>query len=297
MSKEKVTIVTHSSKFHTDDIFAVATLLLVLEKDYEVNVVRSRDKEVIEKGDYVVDVGGIYDLNKKRFDHHQIGGAGERENGIPYASFGLVWKHYGEKVCGNNKVAVKIDEVLVQSIDAGDNGVELLDLRFKGVRPHTIIMYFESFNPTWKNGGAERINEFMKSVNLAKDYIKRQIVLILDLIEAGEIVRRIYNSSEDKRLIILDKFYPFNEALKGEEVLFSVYPQEDGRWVLKAVKEDDDSFIYKKVFPKEWAGKTGKELEEATGVLGAVSCHNNLWIATAQTKEAILKMAEIALNS
>ena len=292
----KIKIVTHNSKFHTDDIFAVATLMIVLGED-NVEVVRSRDAEVVKSGDYVVDVGGEYNFDTKRFDHHQIGGAGVRENGIPYASFGLVWKHFGEQVCGNKKVSTKIDEVLVQPVDAGDNGVELSDLRFKGVRPHTIVMYFESFNPTWKNSTLERMNEFMNSVNLAREYIKRQIVLMSDLMDANEIVREIYKSSEDKRLIVMDKFYPFNEALKGEEVLFSVFPQEDGRWVLKAIKEDDESFIYKKQFPKDWAGKTGLQLEEATGVTGAIACHNDLWIATAKTKEAILKMAEIALNS
>ena len=297
MSKEKITIVTHSGKFHTDDIFAVATLLLVFKDKYDITVIRSRDSEVIKTGNYVVDVGGVYDFSYRKFDHHQIGGAGTRENGIPYASFGLVWKHFGEKLCDNNEVYKKIDEILVQPIDAGDNGVELVDLRFKELRPHTIIMYFESFNPTWKNSSLERLSEFMESVDLAKDYIRRIILMRSDLLESNNIVRKLYTTTNDKRLVVLDKYYPFNDALKGEPVLFSVYPQEDGRWVLKSIKEDDESFIYKKLMPKEWAGKTSVDLESITGVKGAISCHNHLWIATAQTKEAILKMAEIALNS
>lgn len=36
----------------------------------------------------VVDIGGVYDLETNHFDHHQIGGAGKRENGIPYAAIG-----------------------------------------------------------------------------------------------------------------------------------------------------------------------------------------------------------------
>ena len=65
---EKITIVTHSSSFHTDDVFAVATLLLVLGDGVDVSVVRSRDMDIIKKGDYVVDVGGIYDPKINRFD-------------------------------------------------------------------------------------------------------------------------------------------------------------------------------------------------------------------------------------
>jgi uncharacterized UPF0160 family protein len=119
----KTKIVTHSSKFHTDDIFAVATLILVLGEE-NIEVVRSRDPEVIKTGDYVVDVGGEYNLDTKRFDHHQKGGAGQRENGIPYASFGLVWKHFGTQVSGSEEVMKRIDQQLVQPVDAGDNGGE-----------------------------------------------------------------------------------------------------------------------------------------------------------------------------
>ena len=43
----------------------------------------------MDSADIVIDVGGQYDPDAGRFDHHQRGGAGERENGIPYSSFGL----------------------------------------------------------------------------------------------------------------------------------------------------------------------------------------------------------------
>ncbi len=114
MDKNKVTIVTHSSKFHPDDVFGVATLLLVMEKENtKVTVVRSRDADIVAHADYAVDVGGEYDSVRGRFDHHQIGGAGKRDNGIPYASFGLVWKTYGEILCGSKEIADKVDEKLV----------------------------------------------------------------------------------------------------------------------------------------------------------------------------------------
>ncbi len=58
--KNKITIVTHSSKFHADDVFAVATLMLLLEKDHEITVVRSRDPDVAFHADYVVDTGFVY---------------------------------------------------------------------------------------------------------------------------------------------------------------------------------------------------------------------------------------------
>ena len=55
----KIKIITHNAGFHTDDVFAVATLQLLLGDKTE--VIRTRDEEIIQSGDYVVDVGGIYD--------------------------------------------------------------------------------------------------------------------------------------------------------------------------------------------------------------------------------------------
>src|SRR3989338_5197622 len=100
------TIITHDGKFHADDVFAVATLLLILRRESpSVSIVRSRDSALVARADFVIDVGGQYNEEKNRFDHHQIGGAGERKNGIPFAAFGLVWKKFGEALAGSLAVA------------------------------------------------------------------------------------------------------------------------------------------------------------------------------------------------
>ena len=131
---KKITIVTHNGNFHADDIFAVATLTLVFGEE-NVSVIRTRDPNIIQGADYVVDVGGIYDESKNRFDHHQKGRAGERDNTIPYASFGLVWKKYGEELSGSLEVAEKIDQILVQWIDAQDNGFQITETKISGIYP------------------------------------------------------------------------------------------------------------------------------------------------------------------
>ena len=94
-------LVTHGGSFHTDDVFACATLQLYLEKqDIKYEIFRTKDKSIIEGGDIVFDVGGKYD-GEKYFDHHQKETAGKRDNGILYASFGLIWKHYGPELVGS----------------------------------------------------------------------------------------------------------------------------------------------------------------------------------------------------
>ena len=47
----------------------------------------------------MIDLGGEYDPDAGRLDHHQRSGAGERGNGIPYSSVGLIWQKYGLEIC------------------------------------------------------------------------------------------------------------------------------------------------------------------------------------------------------
>ena len=143
MENIKKKLITHNGSFHADDLFACATLILVMEienMDYE--IVRTRDMESIKNADYVFDVGGIYDADTNRYDHHQRGGAGARINGIPYSSFGLIWKHFGLKLCGGNMDAWQIiDEGIASPIDAGDNGIDIGELKFNDVK-YKSIFYF-----------------------------------------------------------------------------------------------------------------------------------------------------------
>ncbi len=297
--RKKVTIVTHSSKFHTDDVFAVATLLLVLEKDCDVTVVRSRDKEIIEKADYVVDVGEVYDPEHNRFDHHQEGRAGVRENGIPYASFGLVWKKYGVELCKNNEVASQIDELLVQPVDAHDNGVSLYkEIVFAGIHPYDTQNIRRAFLPSWKEKLIDIDQIFMRVARSAQVLLDREIIRHCDSQEARDIVRKIYEESEDKRLIVFDDYYgAAHHIIEFAEPLFIVFPSNENTWIIETVQDDPESYSDRKSLPQSWAGKSGEELEKVTGVPGSIFCHNNRFLAVAKTKEAILALAEIALNS
>ena len=65
-------LITHNGSFHTDDLFACAILSIVLEDSgQKFEIIRTRDEDIVKNGDYVFDVGGIYDVENNRFDHHQ----------------------------------------------------------------------------------------------------------------------------------------------------------------------------------------------------------------------------------
>jgi len=173
MSKKK--IVTHNAGFHVDDIFGVATLLLLLGEE-NCEVVRSRVPDVIESGDYVLDVGTVYDPTKNRFDHHQDGGAGERSNGIPYASFGLIWKKFGEKLSGSEAVANAIDELLVQPVDGFDNGLDIVKQGVPGLQPYLLQNVVWAFEPAWEEKGRTHDEGFSEMVIFAKRILEREII-------------------------------------------------------------------------------------------------------------------------
>ncbi len=61
---------THNGAFHCDEVLA-CYLLRQLAEYKETEIVRTRDPTVLDNCDIVVDVGGIYDHSKHKYDHHQ----------------------------------------------------------------------------------------------------------------------------------------------------------------------------------------------------------------------------------
>jgi len=298
-----VRIITHSGTFHADDVMAVATVLLMLEKsndpswrDAQREIIRTRDPEIINTGTIVVDVGGIYDDATYRFDHHQQETAGQRDNGIPYASFGLVWKKWGATLCESQEAADLVERKVVTPIDAVDNGVQLYKSAFENIEPYTLSRVLMSFVPTWQESTLDYDAAFAKAVAVAQEILTREIAFARSVVVAREKVEARYAQSEDKQLIILDEYFPWQEVLVSHpEPLVVVYPSED-RWHARMIPDAIGSFGLRKKFPESWAGKRDKELADVSGVRDAVFCHNKLFLAVAQSKEGALALAKKALE-
>ena len=288
-----LTIATHSGKFHADDVFAVAALLLIFPDGV---AVRTRDEQTIAASDIVVDVGGIYDETRNRLDHHQIGGAGARENGIPYASFGLVWKKFGMQLCSNPVISDRVDEVLVPPIDANDNGLDLIVPKYSGISPYEVSDAVRAFIPTWLESGLSVDACFAESVSCAKRIISREIKRAEAAIAGKREVEKLYAKTPDKRLIVLPEDYSWKETLsKFPEPLFVVHPQND-TWRLYAVRDNPHQFANRKDLPEAWAGLRDEEIAKVSGVPDATFVHRNRFMAVAKTKEGALALAKLALT-
>ncbi len=286
----EVIIATHNGNFHADDVFSIAALKQIFPA---FALVRTRDLEVISKADVVIDVGGEYDADAGRFDHHQRGGAGERENGIPYSSFGLVWKKYGIDICqGNQEVADSVDEGLVSTIDAIDCGYA------KGVAEGiSLSQTISMFNPTWQEEG-DFDSGFNEAVEFAVRILTRFIASSSGGINAKEIVAKAIENAKDPRVIVLEKFTPWKRTVHAlsDEALYMVYPSGTGPWRIQTVPVEPGSFEDRKPLPKPWAGLSDKELQDVTGIDDAMFCHNGLFIAGAKSFESVMEMAAIALK-
>ncbi len=286
-------IVTHNGKFHPDEVFAVATLLLLYP---DAKVARSRDMNLIKDADIAVDVGGEYDPPRGRFDHHQLGGAGTRENAVPYSSFGLVWKHFGEKVSGDSDVARDIELRLVNAMDADDGGISMYGESTPV--PYGIENLIYVLDPVWTEESEIIDEQFFKAVEIAKTLLAREIVHTKGRLMAKNFVEEAYKASSDRRIIVLDKPYPSSDVLTSyPEPLFVIKPAPDNSsWSIKGVPNYPGSFESRKLFPERWAAKRDEELVKETGVEGAIFCHKDRWIARASSKEGAIALATLALR-
>ncbi len=284
------TIATHNGSFHADDVFSIAAFKLM---DPSFTLVRTRDLELIAKSDIVIDVGGEYDAEADRFDHHQRGGAGERENGIPYSSFGLIWQKYGVEICqGRTELANAVDAGLVSSIDAIDCG------HVNGVSAGiSLSQAIGMFNPTWQED-SDFDTCFDEAVDFASRVLMRFIASANGGISAKAIVAKAIEQAADPRVIVLEKYIPWKRTVHAlsDEALYMVYPSPTGQWRIQTVPVEPGSFEDRKSLPKAWAGLSGQELIDVSGIDDAMFCHNGLFIAGAESFESTMNMASIALQ-
>lgn len=292
-----MTIGTHDGSFHADDVFAVAALRRL---DPEAAVVRTRDTAELAGCDVRVDVGLRSDAGTGDFDHHQPGGAGDRGNGVPYASFGLVWRAHGVELCaGSDRVAAEVDERLVQGVDALDAGVSLTRSEIGSIRPATVSDVIGAMNPAWgEPSGADVLDaRFEEAVALAAGVLDRQIALAAARESARALVVEAIGRAEDPRVIELDRRMPWFEPVVREapEALYVVFPKRDG-WGLQAVPRELGSFANRRDLPEAWAGLTGGDLAAVTGVADAVFCHPKRFVAAAESRDGVLGLVALALS-
>ncbi|MQB19268.1 MYG1 family protein [Agrobacterium tumefaciens] len=295
-------LVTHSGGFHADELLSS----VILTRLYPTaKIVRSRAPEWITPAQdrVIYDVGGAYDAEAQIFDHHQRG-APLREDGQPYSSFGLVWKHYGRDyltalgVAGADieNVHASFDKSFVLPIDLTDNGA--LSPAIAGeLAGLTLPSLLETLKPSFDNRepGADDA-AFHSALAIARSFVEAGIEKKAAKLRAETLVLKAIERTGESRILELPIGMPFRPAIVkagADHLLFVVHPR-DKDWCVTGIRRAEEGFELRADLPVSWAGLTNGDLEQASGVEGATFCHNGRFIAAAKTREAAMTMAEIA---
>lgn len=297
-------LITHNAGFHADDVVAYAILQLVLDKKGETyELIRSRDESVIKTGDIVFDIGNIYDPLINRYDHHQVGRAGSRENGIHYAAAGLVWKHFGMDLCLNERVWSDIDRFFIAPLDAIDNGQSIIkEFNFENIGTGNLAGIIGSFVPSmYEDESPESVYAaFIEISTITKRLLERSIQSQNDLEKIYQDLYTIYQSQDDKQIIISDKNVPrpiMSRFAELPEPLFITYP-DSLRTMYKAevVCKSPGTFEARVPFPSSWAGLRDTQLQEICGVSDALFAHPGQFLVGARSLEGVQQMVVQALE-
>ena len=282
IKQNNATAFTHSGKFHADDVFSSA-LLLYLNPEIRL----TRGNKVPEDFD-----GIVFDIGRGRYDHHQKDSR-IRENGIPYAAFGLLWEELGAEILGED-LAQKFDESFVEPLDNNDNTGEKNELA-------TLI---GNFNPTWDAQGGND-EAFFQAVSVAGMILENKFERYLGNERADKRVEEILEehqkaiysgekSKEEARILVLPEFVPCQKRLSETDIAFVVFPSNRGGYCIQPQKKEY-SLNYKCSFPVEWLGLENEELISATGLASAGFCHKGGFLMTTGTLADAVKACEISL--
>lgn len=297
-------LVTHSGGFHADEVMSSVILTRLFP---ETRIVRSRAPEWITPADdrIIYDVGGAYDAATQIFDHHQRG-APLRDDGQPYSSFGLIWKHFGRSYLAASGVPeahfevvhASFDKSFVLPIDLVDNGAlspsvagPLTALTLSALL-ETLKPVFDNTDPTAEDRG------FETALSIARSFVEAAIARSAAKLRAEGIVQDAITATGEGRVLELPMGMPFRPAVikaGADHLLFVVHPRGTD-WCLTGIRAADEGFELRADLPAAWAGLTNGDLEAASGVAGASFCHNGRFIAAAKTREAALTLADLAVT-
>lgn len=298
-------LITHSGGFHADELLSS----VILTKLYpDAQLLRSRDRGLLTPSaeKIIYDVGGDYNAEAQIFDHHQRPSP-LREDEQPYSSFGLIWAHYGRAYLAAMNVPepdvdpihATFDTKFVLPIDLLDNGA--MEPSVAGpLSILTLPSLLGSLKPVFDDPSPTADDDaFMAALPIARSFVEAMVGNMAAKARAQSIVMAAIEAAGTSPILELPMGMPYRSALdkaEADHILFVVTPR-GGDWTIGGIKLSGDTFDQRADLPAAWAGLTDAALEEASGVKGAKFCHNARFIAVADSREAILAMADLAVKA
>lgn len=313
-------------RFHADEALACALLKMLPEYE-DASITRTRDYAVLEEMDVVVDVGGLYEPEKHRYDHHQptFKDSFSPQYKTLLSSAGLVYKHFGQQIIQQELGSGHNDESLVTELhdrlyrkfiepfDAVDNGVNQYpgDIEPAYARPFDIFAQVDSLNPSWNEEGVSTDARFAEAVALAGNAFRAVIKGTLkSWLPARTIVQTCLlacnsKDADESKILVLDTNCPWKEHLFDLEeklgiqgkIVYAIYEDlNEKTWRIQSVPVKLDSFESRKMLPEAWRGLRDSELDAASGIEGCTFVHRSGFIGGNKTLQGVKQMAIKALS-
>jgi len=276
----------HDGSFHADEVSACSLLLLFDRIDRD-KIHRTRDQKVLDQCDYVCDVGGVYNPDQRRFDHHQVDYKG------PMSSAGMVLLFLKDRGIIEPHLYEYYNRAIIWGVDAHDNGVAKLE---PGTTSFSQVI--SNFLPIEYDVSSETMNKaFFQAVDFATGHFDRLRKRHYYTIECRAIVKKMM--IEGTNALIFEESLPWMEnffELGGEvhPAQFVIMPSGK-HWKLRGIPPNlNERMKVRKALPEKWAGLHEAELKKVSGIPGAVFCHKGRFISIWETKEDALKALHIA---
>ncbi|KAJ3615558.1 hypothetical protein Zmor_016325 [Zophobas morio] len=318
-----VTICTHSGRFHADEALA-CFLLKQLPRFKDAKIIRTRDPDVIESADIVVDVGAICDPERNRYDHHQrdFHETFTKKHQTKLSSAGLVYKYFGEEIIelfcnGISKEDLKtiynvLYERFIEGIDGNDNGIKQYGDAIPLYQSNTDLPSRINFlNPEWNEEQDVNFDElFQKAMGLVgqelmchlnfllKSWLPARSIVIdalnnrFAVDQSGLIVELTRNCPWKSHLFNLEK----ELGLQEKELPLYVIYECDGSWRVQAIPLHEQSFTLRKGLPESWRGLRAEELSKVSGIPSCIFCHATGFVGGNKNKVGAFEMAKTSLK-
>ncbi|CAL9703819.1 unnamed protein product [Knipowitschia caucasica] len=318
---------THSGTFHCDEVLA-CFFLRQLQEYKDAEIVRTRDPDKLAECDIVVDVGGEFNAETHRYDHHQRTFSESFHSLCPekpwvtkLSSAGLIYFHFGRRLLSEltqlkdqrhlEVLYDKLYENFVEEVDAVDNGISQCDGDARYAVTTTLSCRVGHLNPRWNSHSQDTEEGFKKAMVLvgaefldrldyyqfgwlpARAVVEEAVTNRLKVDPSGEVVVFPQGGCPWKEhLFELEKELKVTTSIK-----FVLFPDQNQHWRVQCVPAGLNTFQNRLSLLEEWRGVRDDALSDLSGIKGCIFVHASGFIGGNKTQDGALEMARRTLQA
>ena len=285
--------------------------MLIMIRFKNATIKRTRVQALLEECDIVVDVGGVYDPARLRFDHHQQGCTESWYKPsfwdwlyprVMLSSAGMVWRHFGKEIIHElqpdltedqtRRIWERIYRNWIQAIDEQDTTGK----KWKGP---SLMHAISQMNPYDSTNDDKQDKCFLGAMKHAREaflpYIRNEIKYEQFKEKSIPVVQTaprhlnglVIEMSSDhmSTLFARVKKLPYYLIFKSKDT-----------WMVRAVPVKLESHKSRLSLPKNWRGQRDAALDKVVGINGCIFAHLTGFLGGHKTKEGAIEMAKRAYD-